>query len=290
LAIFHLAAKVISRTKKQNAVAAAAYRSAIRLTDFATGEVKRYADRKTRVIFSRIYAPPDAPAWARDREQLWNRVEAIETRRNSCLAREYEIALPSELSDVQRIWLMEDFVRENFTRLGLIVDANVHDPDRDADARNYHVHLMVPERQVGAGGFARTKIRSLQQREFLYTLRAQFSHLANRHLQRHGHAARIDHRTLKAQGSQNEADIHLGYIAGQIERRGGLSERGEIRRKIRARNAERRASDLAQAMARSAAAVAEARHRHYEAAADEHMEELDFQATQDIWGKPLGPR
>lgn len=290
MAIYHFSAKVISRTKGQNAVAAAAYRSAIRLVDHATGEIKRYSARKTRVIYAEVYAPPDAPAWARDREKLWNKVEAVERRRNSTLAREFEVALPAELTEVQRVWLVADFVRENFTRRGFVVDVCVHDPDRDADSRNFHAHLMVAERQIDARGFARNKDRSLQRREFLLTLRANWAHLANRHLQRHGHGARIDHRSLLTQGSQMEPDIHLGFAAAEIERRGGRSERGEIRRHIRKRNAERVRQGLAQRLARSAAALAEARRQYREAAADEPVEDLDFRYTTDAWGIGRGPR
>ena len=46
--------------------------------------------------------PADAPAWAQDRAALWNQAEASETRKNAVVAREWEVALPSELGGAAR--------------------------------------------------------------------------------------------------------------------------------------------------------------------------------------------
>lgn len=60
---------------------------------------------------SEIFAPADAPDWARSRNSLWNAVEERESRGQGVnpakaqLAREIEIALPHELSYAQREWL-----------------------------------------------------------------------------------------------------------------------------------------------------------------------------------------
>ena len=87
--------------------------------------------------------------------------------------------------------------------------------------------------------------------------RAQWAHLVNRHLQRHGHAVRVDHRSLKEQGIEREATIHLGYAAQEIDRRGGQSDRmeglqailarNEIRLNLKALDAEVEARELAEA-------------------------------------------
>lgn len=115
MAIYHFCAKIIGRSAGQSAVAAAAYRSGQRLTD-SNGEVKRYSARAARVVFCGLFAPKGAPDWAQNREGLWNEVERVETRRHSTFCREYEIALPFELNHAQKIWLMQDFVREAFVR------------------------------------------------------------------------------------------------------------------------------------------------------------------------------
>lgn len=237
VAIYHLRAKVISRGQGQSAVAAAAYRSAQTLTDYATGEKKVYSARASRVVFAGIFAPADAPAWVKDREQLWNAVERIEHRKNSAFARELELSLPHELNPVQRLWLVQDFAREEFVRRHLVVDVAIHLPDRGANVKNHHVHFLVVERQIGADGFSSHKDRTLQKRQNLRGWRERWASLANRHLARHGHAARIDHRSYAEQGVQQEPGIHLGHIASEIERRGGKSKRGDMVRAIKARNA-----------------------------------------------------
>ena len=88
MAIYHLRAKIISRSKGQSTVAgaayrsgghsathAAAYRSGEKLTDQRTGRTFDYG-RKQGIVHTKIIAPKNAPAWAYDRSSLWNRVEA----------------------------------------------------------------------------------------------------------------------------------------------------------------------------------------------------------------------
>lgn len=236
MAIYHLNAKIISRGKGQSAIAAAAYRSGERLRDEQTGEQKHYSGRAERIRFSDIMAPRDAPEWAHDRNQLWNQADRAEKRKDAQLAREIEISLPHELTDQQREWLVKDFAREAFVRKGYAVDIAIHAPDKDRDGRNHHAHLMVTMRTLGPEGFAAKKDRSQNSAEQLGQWRAQWAHLVNRHLQRHGHAARVDHRSLKEQGIEREATIHLGYAAQEIDRRGGQSNRMEGLQAILARN------------------------------------------------------
>ena len=93
MAIYHFSAQVISRGKGQSAIASAAYRSGERLQDERTGETKYY--KRQVQPETMILSPSHAPEWVQDRERLWNEVEASETRVNSRLAREINIALPT---------------------------------------------------------------------------------------------------------------------------------------------------------------------------------------------------
>src|SRR3546814_21162581 len=63
--------------------------------------------------------PTDAPEWAADRERLWNAAELAETRKNATVAREYEIALPVELSADERRELALGLAREISERHGV---------------------------------------------------------------------------------------------------------------------------------------------------------------------------
>ena len=236
MAIFHLTAKVISRGKGQSAVAAAAYRSGERLRDEQADEQKFYQARAERIEFTAIMAPKDAPAWAQDRNALWNHVERAEKRKDAQLAREIEIALPHELTPQQREWLVKDFAREAFVRKGYAVDIAIHAPDKTSDDRNHHAHIMVTMRTLGEDGFAAKKDPSMNRREQLGEWREQWAHLANRHLERHGHEVRIDHRSLKQQGIEREAGIHLGYAANEMAQRGAQSDRMDALQQVIARN------------------------------------------------------
>lgn len=225
MAIFHLTAKVVSRGKGQSAIAAAAYRSGERLRDEQADEQKFYRARAERIEFTAIMAPSAAPAWANERNALWNHAERAENRKDAQLAREIEVALPHELTPSQRVGLVKDFAREQFVRRGYAVDIAIHAPETTSDTRNHHAHLLITMRALDGDGFAAKKDPTMNTREQLGQWREQWAHLVNRHLERHGHAARIDHRSLKAQGKDAEPMIHLGYVAHRMAKRGASSER-----------------------------------------------------------------
>jgi len=235
MAIYHLSAKVISRGKGQSAIAAAAYRSGERLYDEQSAQQKYYTSRAERIQFTDIMAPKDAPEWAHDRNALWNHAERAEKRKDAQLAREIEVSLPHELTAQQREWLVKDFAREAFVRKGYAVDIAIHAPDENSDDRNHHAHLMVTRRTLGPDGFAATKDWQCDKKQ-LSQWREQWAHLANRHLERHGHEERIDHRSLKEQGIDREATVHLGYAAHEMTQRGAQSDRMAILQGILDRN------------------------------------------------------
>ena len=125
VAIYHFTAKVIKRSHGRSAVAAAAYRSASAFTDQRQGQSFDYSD-KSGVIHSEIILPEGAPEWMRERETLWNGVEAAEKLHNSQVAREVEFALPEELTQAEAIGLAQEFVQREFVARGMVADLNVH--------------------------------------------------------------------------------------------------------------------------------------------------------------------
>src|SRR5512139_3165401 len=88
-ALFHVRTKVGQRSKGQNAVAAAAYRAGVRLMERKEQQEKNYG-RKSGVIDARIIPPEGAPDWAHDREEVWNREEEANDRKNNTVYREME--------------------------------------------------------------------------------------------------------------------------------------------------------------------------------------------------------
>ena len=95
VADYHLSVKTVSRSAGRSATAAAAYRAGVEITDERTGEIHDYT-RKGGVVSADLLLPADAPEWAADRAALWNAAEQAEKRKNSTVAREFEIALPAE--------------------------------------------------------------------------------------------------------------------------------------------------------------------------------------------------
>ncbi|HEV2990281.1 MAG TPA: MobQ family relaxase [Candidatus Angelobacter sp.] len=233
MAIFHLSVKVVSRGGGQSAVAKAAYNSRTKLEDERTGLKKDYSRGAEAVVFSGIFAPKNAPQWASDRQQLWNEVERKEDASNRAasaqLAREVVIALPHELSPQQREWLVKDFVREQFTRKGMVADVNIHAPREGDDPRNHHAHILATMREVGPEGFG-PKVREWNSRKQVEQWRESWENIVNKQLERHGHAARIDRRTLEAQGIDREPTTHLGPFAQAMERKNQETERGNTYR------------------------------------------------------------
>ena len=132
MATYHLSAKTISRSHGRCATAAAAYRSGVRITDERTGVIHDY-QRRTGVEATFLLLPASAPDWGRDRARLWNAAELAETRKNSTVAREFEIALPAELDAEQRQRLAVDFARELVLRHGCAADVAIHRPGRAGD-------------------------------------------------------------------------------------------------------------------------------------------------------------
>ena len=188
---------MISRSQGRSATAAIAYRVAERIEDRRTGLVFDYA-AKSGVDHTEILAPDHAPDWARDRSELWNRVEESETRKNSQVAREVRVALPAELTHDERVALVRDFAQAQFVDRGMVADIALHAPGREGDERNHHAHILLTTREIDAEGFT-TKNRDWNAVEVLEGWREAWARDSNAALERAGIEDRVDHRTLVAQ-------------------------------------------------------------------------------------------
>jgi hypothetical protein len=126
MAQYRLSAGVISRSDGKSIVAAAAYRSANKLLDERTGDIKDYSRRHRSVLYTQILTPENAPEWMHDRQRLWNGVEHREdrsTKRGTAqLARDIELSLPYELTHEQRVDLVCEFVKAEFVDRGMVAD------------------------------------------------------------------------------------------------------------------------------------------------------------------------
>ena len=208
MAIYHLSVKTISRSSGRSAPSAAAYRSGEKIYDERKDRVFNYPGKSKQVLFSEILTPSSAPKWMKDREKLWNAVEACENRKDSRVAREIELALPKELSLSENVHLLKEFVNEQFVKEGLVVDVNIHDQDRGNE--NIHAHVMITTRRVVGEGFDLNKARDLDKKENLLIWREEWANVVNKHLALDGHNIQIDHRSNKDQGIDLEPQNKRG--------------------------------------------------------------------------------
>ncbi|WP_057705040.1 MobQ family relaxase [Lactiplantibacillus plantarum] len=146
MAIFHMSFSNISAGKWRSAIASAAYRSGEKLFDDKEGQHYFYA--RSVMPDSFILTPKNAPAWASDREKLWNEVERKDRRANSRYAKEFNVALPVELSADEQKELLIKYVQENFVDKGMVADVAIH---RD-HADNPHAHVMLTNRPFNPDG------------------------------------------------------------------------------------------------------------------------------------------
>ncbi|RUX10449.1 Ti-type conjugative transfer relaxase TraA [Mesorhizobium sp. M8A.F.Ca.ET.059.01.1.1] len=246
MAIYHLHVKVIGRKAGSSAVASAAYRSASRLRD---ERIERSHDfsAKRGVAHSEVMLPEDAPeAWC-DRERLWNDVEAFEVRKDAQLAREVEFALPRELSQAQGIELARDFVQAEFVSKGMVADLNVHWDRAEDGSPKPHAHVMLTMRSVDENGFG-AKVRDWNAYQAVERWRERWAELANERLAELDIDARIDHRSLEAQGISLEPQTQIGAPAQRIEGSGldaadSEADRAELHREIARNNGARIIAD-----------------------------------------------
>lgn len=242
MAIYHLHVKVIGRKAGSSAVASAAYRSASRLRDARIDRVQDFSGKRG-VVHSEVLLPDGAPeAWG-DRERLWDDVEAFELRKDAQLAREVEFALPREMSQAQGIALARDFVEAEFVDLGMVADLNVHwDIGEDGVAKP-HAHVMLTMRSVDEEGFG-PKVREWNATEMVVRWRERWAELANERLAELDIDARIDHRSLEAQGIALEPQSQIGAAAQRIEGEGmEAADRAEVHREIARGNGARIIAD-----------------------------------------------
>lgn len=223
MAIYHFSAKVISRASGSSAVASAAYRSAERLHDDRLDRSHDFTN-KAGVVHSEVMLPEGAPERLGDRSTLWNEVEATELRKDAQLSREVEFAIPRELNEQQGIELARDFVQAEFGERGMIADLNVHwDIGADGLAKP-HAHVMLTMREVSEDGFG-AKVRDWNRSELVCEWREAWESHVNERLAELDIDARIDHRSLEAQGIGLEPQNKIGPAASRMAGHGLEAER-----------------------------------------------------------------
>lgn len=194
MAIFHLEFKIVKRSEGMSSCRKAAYHARCRITDDRTGNIYDFSHRSD-LFHHQILAPVSAPSHIIESSTaLWNEVERVERQKDGQTARYFDVAIPCELSNEEKIKLVLDYCQKNFVDKGMIADIAFH----DLDSQNPHAHVMLTLKPITAEGFGK-KDRSWNDKKNVIKWRESWATFANSYLAAAGSDARIDHRSIKIQ-------------------------------------------------------------------------------------------
>lgn len=177
----------------------------------------RYIAREGAEPILEAHAIPIEPARAR----TWmDRAEAAD-RKNARVLDKVRLALPRELTPEQRQALVREFC-EGVTGNRVPWMFAIHQEGKDA--HNPHAHVVIRDRDLDTGkrvlrlsDSAKDRAAAGMEPKAVEWIRAQWEDHANRALERAGQEARIDRRTLEAQGIARDPTIHIGPRAAHID-------------------------------------------------------------------------
>lgn len=258
MAIYYATTKPISRSSGRSATASAAYRAGVAITDERTGLKHDYSKRGGVEM---AYAF-DKTMKTVDREELWNKAELAENRKDGRTAREWVLAIPHELvpedkkkrKDIKknegaRVALR--FAKTLAERYNVGVDVAIHSPDKEGDNRNWHAHIMTTTREISRtaagielGDKTSIELSNAKRKELglgttsteIKGLRKEWETIVNTQLEKQGIEERIDHRSFKERGIKRQPTIKMGWQASAMERRGVVTDKGNLNRQIKADN------------------------------------------------------
>jgi hypothetical protein len=225
----------------------------------------RFTEERYGGVAARGHA--NFPDWAReDHGAFWRASDAFE-RANGNSYREYELALPRELSRAEQVALVQRFAEQE---LGVtrVYQWAIHTPTASDGKEQPHVHLMFSDRQLDGiergpeqffkrynsknpergGSRKATYGANKEEAALVYEgIRERWASIQNQALEHAGVEARVDHRSLAAQGIRDrEPEVHRGPAVSGIEARGEVSQVGERQREQRQERALERAAVVAE--------------------------------------------
>ena len=190
-------------------------------------------------------------------------MEKAERGKKAQLAYSFDIALQNELTMEENIALARQFVREQFVAKGMIVDLAIHAPEIDGGIQNPHFHVMCPIRPLnpdGTWGQKQKRVYKLDadgnkvlgkngkplfdavattdwgERETLESWRKAWADMVNAKFAEKSLDCQIDHRSNKERGIEQAPTVHEGPAVKQMEKRGEVTEKGELNRWLKSTN------------------------------------------------------
>ena len=245
--------KIVQRSNRQSAVAAAAYQSGERLFSEYDQKQKYYSEKRG-IVHTEIMLPPHAPPEYADRNTLWNAAETQEKQWNSQLARRIVLAIPREIPRSQHADLIRDYCREFFVSKGMIADFAIHDKGDG----NPHAHILLTMRAMDETGKWLPKSRKVydldenderirlpsgnwkshkedtvdwNDQKYAEIWRQGWAAIANRYLEANDRPERLDLRSYERQGLDKIPTVHMGPAVSQMEKRGIQTNIGNLKPK-----------------------------------------------------------
>lgn len=187
MAIFHLNHRAIGKATHRAGFAAAHVKYILR---------DRAATQVLGDLPGAALTRSDAARWLTEREQ--------QARANGRVADRLVLALPLELEERLRADVVRAFVRELEPAGRVPWIAAIHDSGEDADNPHAHLMLVDADRETGK------RVLMMSERGSTERLRTAWESVVNRAIEREGLEARVDRRSLAAQGLERIATIHVG--------------------------------------------------------------------------------
>lgn len=240
MAIYHASTTTVSRGAGHSACAKSAYIGGSEITNEITGEIHNYKNRHG-VEHNKIILPTgiDKEITA---QELWNKAEKAENRKDARVGREWNIALPHELTAEQRKELAKDIAQEIADRYQVGTQIAIHASSETGDERNHHVHILTTTRKIDKDlnltdkadielsnkkcitvGIKTTDEQIKDVRELVATK-------INHHLEKAQIKEQVTHLSYKDQGLDKIPTKHMGKSATHLERKGIKTEIGEYNR------------------------------------------------------------
>ena len=187
------------------------------------GQYKHYTEKGEQLEAS---TSGNMPSWsAHNPLEFWKAADSFE-RKNGSTYREHEIALPRELNSEQRQALVQDWIEQEINDKYPYQYA-IHVPKAADGKEQPHVHLMFSERimdgierdpdqhfkrynskypERGGAKKDNTGLKHSERKEKLLDQRQRWETLCNQHLEQAGLTERIDMRSYKEQGKDQQPE------------------------------------------------------------------------------------
>lgn len=163
------------------------------------------------------HIPEAAPGSKGGAARAWLDAQELADRKNARVVDKLMLALPLELDEAQRVATVRSFVMELAGGRSVPFFAAFHDRPGTKDASNPHAHLVIRDRDPVTG---KGRVIGMSEKGSTERAREVWERVCNEALAQAGSSARIDRRSLKAQGIDRAPQGHHGPQARQIAARG----------------------------------------------------------------------